>query len=1074
MKTALTHGTASIALIASLIGTAHAAEQNEAEFIGPVLEFVDDEVTYNIEEVEQKRDAEHASFVAVPAFDRPSYTSPALDPVAVPTELLANYNRAETSLTIAQIPTASNSAPAQADGLVTLRSIDAQTGDVDPFYGTINPFYGNIDAFWGTINPFYGTINPFWGDINPFWGDINPFYGDISPFYGDISPFWGDIRPFYGDIVAFEKQVASLGEFWSSHSQTIDLVETRFNQITYNPDGSIVRDGSPNRMMDALGAMIAEGKAKFGTAYTSKTGKSFDSLVNEVFARYGANPNDKKSVEVLTVRERARLYLDWHDTLNQYSGVDAVDHWMPAINWTPSITQIQSDGYDSIIGVIDSNFGSNPDLLDNLVHYRGSSNLVGGHGAAVASLIFGEHDGEGVMGIAPNARVSAYNPYDSNGNADWDDIIHAILELKEDQTSWYDRVFRGAKSTSASVINLSLGESGWVFAPGLESVLDHWKVNNYHDETVYVFAAGNEGISQTQDVEFRDADEVAMIFVGSINPLGEISSFSNRPGSACLTRYGRCETENKLYMRTVVAPGEMILVADGQGGVTRMSGTSFAAPLVSGAVTLLHSRWPWLKDRPQETTEIIFRSARDLGAPGPDEVYGWGLLDVTASQSPLDFNALSYHLYKKNGKSWSGQSVSASTLLAGGLPAHWQTNAVFFTGFEKIGRTQRDFLIPASTFTKGKKTGALGRGMERFQDYVQNRFANWIKSGGSDRDGDGMPGFTELNSNGTELNGDWALRYDAIAPQFDQDGALRMVHSAATLIEPSGKASFTLGHGQGAMALTGYQFGVMSDYDHQTGGANPVLGLASGESFMQLGYHLTGNTKVSVGYTENREKWDEVGEIDPLELQARQRLGDRPASAFTLDIEQRVNERITVGAQYTRLNEVNALLGTQTATSALLGGGSQTDALTLSASVDVGSGLSFDVAATAARTETSQDQFLTNAGAVLSSAGQFTATKRGIFNGEDTLRISVAQPLQVEQGSLQVTMDEVIDRETGEIGPVTQTFSIATERRITTEAVYALPLTKSSEFSAFGRYVSAGDTFDEAGLVVGGNFSIRF
>ena len=78
----------------------------------------------------------------------------------------------------------------------------------------------------------------------------------------------------------------------------------------------------------------------------------------------------------------------------------------------------------------------------------------------------------------------------------------------------------------------------------------------------------------------------------------------------------------------MVAPGELILVSDGQGGVTRQIGTSFAAPLVSGAIALLHDRWPWLSNFPVETANIILNSAKDLGAPGVDAVYGHGLLDV--------------------------------------------------------------------------------------------------------------------------------------------------------------------------------------------------------------------------------------------------------------------------------------------------------------------------------------------------------------------------------------------------------------------------------------------------------------
>ena len=266
MKTLFARSTAGIALAVSLMGTAHA--QN------------DDANDPAADSVQPKASAAYI-------MGEPATASEALVPSAMLKAFNASHNGAPQLSTALPGETLVASDQAQG-GTVTLRSIEARYGDINPFYGDINPFYGDINPFYGNIGAFWGDINPFYGTINPFYGDINPFWGDISPFYGDITPFWGDIGAFYGDIVAFDsKHLEQFGNFWEQHHSQISLVETKFDAIIVI-NGSILRDGAPNRMMAALADLVSQGESQFGAAYTAKTGNSFDTLVDEVFARHGA------------------------------------------------------------------------------------------------------------------------------------------------------------------------------------------------------------------------------------------------------------------------------------------------------------------------------------------------------------------------------------------------------------------------------------------------------------------------------------------------------------------------------------------------------------------------------------------------------------------------------------------------------------------------------------------------------------------------------------------------------------------------------------------------------------------
>ena len=72
----------------------------------------------------------------------------------------------------------------------------------------------------------------------------------------------------------------------------------------------------------------------------------------------------------------------------------------------------------------------------------------------------------------------------------------------------------------------------------------------------------------------------------------------------------------------LAAPGVDVWAAASVSGVRPKTGTSFAAPFVTAAVAVaLTSRGPG-------ATALLYESAEDLGEPGKDPVYGWGLLNV--------------------------------------------------------------------------------------------------------------------------------------------------------------------------------------------------------------------------------------------------------------------------------------------------------------------------------------------------------------------------------------------------------------------------------------------------------------
>jgi hypothetical protein len=115
---------------------------------------------------------------------------------------------------------------------------------------------------------------------------------------------------------------------------------------------------------------------------------------------------------------------------------------------------------------------------------------------------------------------------------------------------------------------------------------------------------------------------------------------------------------------------------------------------------------------------------------------------------------------------------------------------------------------------------------------------------------------------------------------------------------------------------------------------------------------------------------------------------------------------------------------------------------------------------------------------VLSSAFAVSASKFGVFGKRDALRFSVAQPMTVERGTVAFTSTQIVDRSTGELGEVTQTFNIGSKsRRLLGELLYATPIMEGGELSLFGRAetsVRQGESMTIDEMVIGGRVSLGF
>ena len=192
------------------------------------------------------------------------------------------------------------------------------------------------------------------------------------------------------------------------------------------------------------------------------------------------------------------------------------------------------------------------------------------HGTLVSGTIAGENNGFGVTGVAYDAKIMPVKVLDQNGLGYYSSIVNGI----------YYAVNHGA-----NVINLSLG--GYNGTDSLQSAIQYASSKG----VIVVMAAGNESAS-TPDYPARYAKNWG-IAVGAVDHNKNIADFSNHAGSDPIDY--------------VTAPGVNVYSTIPGNDYTCYSGTSTAAPFISGIVALMLSANPSLT--PTQVRDILINSA---------------------------------------------------------------------------------------------------------------------------------------------------------------------------------------------------------------------------------------------------------------------------------------------------------------------------------------------------------------------------------------------------------------------------------------------------------------------------------
>lgn len=234
------------------------------------------------------------------------------------------------------------------------------------------------------------------------------------------------------------------------------------------------------------------------------------------------------------------------------------------------IDSAADDGHPALAGVIVGSFDALPSVPVDLRS----------HGTSVAGIIGGV---DGYRGVAPGARIHMARAFDTTGTTT-DALLLAI--------EW-------AIESRVRVINMSfVGPANELFELACRIA--------YERGIVLVAAAGNNGPG------------APFAYPAAYNEVIAVTATDERDGLMQRANRGR-------YIH-VAAPGVDMLAPVPGGGSDVVTGTSFAAPVVTGLIVNLLRAAP---DRsPRDIADLLARSAVDLGAPGHDDDFGFGLINA--------------------------------------------------------------------------------------------------------------------------------------------------------------------------------------------------------------------------------------------------------------------------------------------------------------------------------------------------------------------------------------------------------------------------------------------------------------
>lgn len=609
-------------------------------------------------------------------------------------------------------------------------------------------------------------------------------------------------------------------------------------------------------------------------------------------------------------------------------------------------TSLGLTGNGITVAVFDTGLNvNNPKFSGNMVtgynlycnNKKGCAGVTGDnqwHGTFVSSIIAAntyDPGGNTMYGVANQAKIMPIQILDSKGTASFtgQQLAKSIEYATRNKAKIYNNSWNSSLTFSELGITNSTLRSRYAFE------IKAWQ-DAVLNGGLIVFAAGNFGKKDPGFYASLPSNvpglENGWIVAVATDQTGALASWSN----ACGIASAYC----------MAAPGSNIVGLYGTG-VGVGSGTSFAAPIISGSAALLYQYWPSLTTA--QIRDILFRTADKSGIYANTAIYGQGMLDLTKAFQPVGTVSVA------NGATVNGSktSVNNTYVVTNSAFGNSIVSALSDKSVMVLDEYNRDYSLDISKGVVNYDSFSIEDQMSIFGSNVTESDGVYSFSGYND---DEVASFSTVNmDNGFSIsysnNLTAGLSFGPFAENHVKPNELVMLDSVA----------------------------------------NPYMNVLDNGSGYVIGYDWSEKSTTRFGVITNLQMIDDI--LDDTE-NVHQMFGANIEHTFK-------NEKFNVNINLGMLNEQNSVLGNYSDGALNLGASANT--------VFAGIGMGYNVTETVSvigganfgytLVNADNNSMIKDVDNLTSGSAYFGAVKTGIFNDTDRFGIIGGVPLTTVSGT---------------------------------------------------------------------------